>query len=61
MKRIVMVVAATSMVVACADEKPAWLGRIRRDHPRMFFNKETWPAVKARAEGSAREARDALL
>ena len=44
-----------------AGEKPEWLGRIRRDHPRMFFNKDTWPAVKARAEGPARAARDALL
>ncbi|HUT59234.1 MAG TPA: heparinase II/III family protein [Phycisphaerae bacterium] len=24
-----------------------WLKRIRTDHPRMFFNKETWPKVKA--------------
>ena len=61
MKRVVMVVAAAWMTVAGAGEKPAWLGRIRRDHPRMFFNKDTWSAVKARAEGPAREARDALL
>jgi hypothetical protein len=27
----------------------------------MFFNAETWPQVKARAEGPARAARDALL
>ena len=47
--------------VAAAGEKPEWLGRIRRDHPRMFFNAETWPQVKARAEGSARAARDALV
>ncbi|MEN6644148.1 MAG: heparinase II/III family protein [Armatimonadia bacterium] len=28
-----------------------WLGQIRRDHPRLYFNADTWPAVKARAEG----------
>ncbi|MEN6546919.1 MAG: hypothetical protein ABFE07_12855, partial [Armatimonadia bacterium] len=28
-----------------------WLGQIRRDHPRLYFNANTWPAVKARAEG----------
>ena len=39
----------------------AWMKSIRRDHPRMFFNAETWPKVKARAEGPARAARDALL
>ena len=33
----------------------------RGDHPRMFFNRETWPAVKARAEGPARAAREALV
>ena len=39
----------------------AWIARIRPDHPRMFFNAETWPAVKTRAEGPARAARDNLL
>ncbi|MBN1676431.1 MAG: heparinase II/III family protein [Kiritimatiellae bacterium] len=28
---------------------------IRPDHPRLFFNRETWPAVKARALGRERE------
>ena len=31
----------------------AWAGSVadsvRRDHPRLFFNRETWPAIKARA------------
>ncbi|MBI3945414.1 MAG: hypothetical protein HY321_05820, partial [Armatimonadetes bacterium] len=27
--------------------------RIRTDHPRLFFNAETWPAVKARLEANA--------
>ena len=44
-----------------AAEKPAWLGKIRKDHPRMFFNRDTWPQVKARAEGPAAAARAALL
>ena len=26
----------------------AWIANIRRDHPRMFFNADTWPSVKAR-------------
>jgi len=38
---------------ACAgDAAPApdaWIDRIRRDHPRLFFNADTWPAVKQRA------------
>ncbi len=32
-----------------------WVARIRRDHPRLFINKDTWPAVKARALGPERE------
>jgi hypothetical protein len=28
---------------------PQWLARIRKDHPRLFFNAETWPLVKERA------------
>ena len=31
------------------------------DHPRMFFNAETWPAMKARAEGPAAAELKALL
>ncbi len=29
-----------------------WIGKIRTDHPRMFFNAETWPEIKARAKSS---------
>ena len=25
-----------------------WKSSIRRDHPRLFFNKDSWPAVRAR-------------
>jgi heparin/heparan-sulfate lyase len=33
---------------------PDWTSKIRRDHPRLFFNAETWPAVRARALGVER-------
>ena len=61
MKRILTVCCAVGALLGAADETPNWEGRIRRDHPRMFFNAETWPQVKARAEGPARAARDALI
>lgn len=32
-----------------ADPLPEWTARIRSDHPRLFFNAETWPAVRDRA------------
>ena len=40
-----------------SSETPA----IRRDHPRLFFNAETWPAVKARAFGAEKGDLDRLL
>jgi hypothetical protein len=36
---------------ACLPAAQDWKSAIRRDHPRLFFNRETWPAVKARALG----------
>ena len=51
---------AVASLAAPADDC-SWMAKIRPVHPRMFFNAETWPQVKARAEGPARAARDALL
>ncbi|MHB8995545.1 MAG: heparinase II/III domain-containing protein [Armatimonadota bacterium] len=31
-------------------QQPDW-SQIRSDHPRLYFNADTWPAVKVRAEG----------
>lgn len=58
-----IVAAAAMAAAACAGagNDDAWLASIRRDHPRMFFNAETWPQVKARAECPARAERDALV
>ena len=40
---------------ALAQPLPDWASNIRTDHPRLFFNAETWPQVKARALGAERE------
>lgn len=42
----------TLSVVCSAQELPDWASRIRTDHPRLFFNRDTWPTVKARALGA---------
>ncbi len=34
---------------ATAADLPAWTAKIRGDHPRLFFNADTWPAVRDRA------------
>ncbi|MBO7685795.1 MAG: hypothetical protein J6V72_05400, partial [Kiritimatiellae bacterium] len=61
MKITITVCCVAGALLGAAAETPNWESRIRRDHPRMFFNAETWPQVKARAEGPARAARDALI
>ena len=63
MRRMTIIGVAAAMAAACAGagNDDAWIASIRRDHPRMFFNADTWPQVKARAEGPARAERDALL
>ena len=48
------VVAAAWLSGACGGELPDWTRKIREDHPRLFFNSETWPQVRARAVGAER-------
>ena len=40
---------------AAAQDDDAWIGAIRPNHPRMFFNADTFPAVKQRALTDANE------
>ena len=35
-----------------AESLPDWTKRIRADHPRLFFNADTWPQVRERASGA---------
>lgn len=40
------------LVAGCsAADLPPWASSIRTDHPRLFFNKDTWPALRDRALG----------
>ncbi len=45
---LVMIALAASLP---AQELPEWASKIREDHPRLFFNADTWPAVRGRALG----------
>lgn len=40
---------------AHAQSLPDWTTRIRTDHPRLFFNADTWPAVRQRASSAEAE------
>jgi len=52
-------VAAISLLLATSlsasgQQLPGWANKIRSDHPRLFFNSDTWPAVRQRALGPER-------
>lgn len=54
---VAMLVAHLLLVPAAMSTPvlPEWTQRIRPDHPRLFFNADTWPQVKARATGAEQE------
>jgi len=37
------------------EATPEWVAQIRPDHPRLFINADSWPAVRAMAEGEMAE------
>jgi heparin/heparan-sulfate lyase len=47
---IVSVISART----ASGELPEWTRTIRPDHPRLFFNTDTWPSVRDRALGAER-------
>ncbi len=51
---LLLIFVACSLGVTATDaaEMPEWTRSIREDHPRLFFNAETWPAVQKRALGA---------
>jgi heparin/heparan-sulfate lyase len=54
----VALVLVISLAVSAESGIPAgpdWTGKIRSDHPRLFFNADTWPAVQQRAFGAERQ------
>ena len=44
-----------SPLAVLGEELPNWTGKIRADHPRLFFNADTWPEVRQRALGAEHE------
>ena len=49
------------LIAVQASSQPSFIPPIRKDHPRLFFNQDTWPEVERRAKGPSREYLDALL
>ncbi|MEW6357401.1 MAG: heparinase II/III family protein [Planctomycetota bacterium] len=57
---IVFAILLAGAVVAQENTDDAWIAKIRKDHPRLFFNKDTWPKVKWRALGPAKDCYDRI-
>ena len=43
---------AAPVVASSSRTLPAWTQEITRGHPRLFFNAQTWSAVRERALGA---------
>ena len=59
--RVPILLAGVACALCAGAALPPETPTIRRDHPRLFFNADTWPAVKARAFGAAKGDLDRLL
>ena len=46
---LVLLFLASALPSSAAPAAEEWVARVRRDHPRLFFNADTWPAVRERA------------
>ncbi len=51
--------------IGSAQSLPDWTHAVRQDHPRLFFNAETWPQVKTlrwvpSATGTTRSKRESM-
>lgn len=56
----ILTVVVLASCAALGQDLPDWTARIRRDHPRLFFNADTWPAVRERALGPERAWYDGI-
>ena len=52
---VVWIVICLSPFAALGQQLPEWTAEIRPDHPRLFFNADTWPEVRTRALGDERD------
>ena len=52
---ILIVISLLADLSCFAQDMPEWTQRIRQDHPRLFFNAQTWPDVRGRALGAERQ------
>ena len=56
----IVVLAGIVTATWAVDADDVWISKVRKTHPRLFFDSETWPTVRARALGPAKPYFDAL-
>lgn len=61
MRLLSIAVSVAAVSCATAQSADALAERMRKGHPRMFFNSASWPKIKARAYGDAGGHLDRLL
>ena len=49
LRPVVGTLLLVSPLAAFGQQLPDWTAKIRTDHPRLFFNADTWPEIKTRA------------
>ncbi|MFC1719046.1 heparinase II/III family protein [Candidatus Poribacteria bacterium] len=52
---IIVILFLVNPSVVFGQQLPDWTRKIHSDHPRLFFNTDTWPEVRKRALGDERE------
>lgn len=52
---MVLLYSLTQFSWAAGANDESWIKKIRQDHPRLFFNSDTWPQVKGRALNQEKE------
>lgn len=52
---IIVILFLVNPSVVFGQQLPDWTQKIHSDHPRLFFNADTWPEVRKRALGDERE------
>lgn len=59
--RTYCILAAAMAAGVASAELPRRTPEIRKSHPRLFFNSDTWPSIKAYADGAAKSELTELL
>lgn len=61
MLKAVLIIPLLMSLSLAASAGEEWISRMRKTHPRIFFNSDTWPQMQAKAQGKGKRHLDTLL